>query len=217
MFTKFATAGSALALLFASPAMADGLMSKDATTPADSYIARTAFQGFGIGINGGGQFTNIDITDGGFSFDGIGADGIVGGIHAEYLFAMGAFRVGPYLEGALSNVDVNISDTDLLNQDYYLGGGIKAGFIVGSDTLIYAKGGYEWSKWSVLDDAADVDVQSVLIGGGIETYLASHITLGVEASYVVPLNIEVESKDITHLLEESESLRVIGKITYRWN
>jgi outer membrane immunogenic protein len=200
----------ALAAFFASPALSADL-GKTSDPTSSEYVA-PAFQGLGIGINGGGQFTNIDVYD---QFDGIGADGLVGGAHAEYLFALGQFRVGPYIDGGFSNVNTDIGGVDLLNQDWYFGGGVKAGIIVYGSTLIYGKVGYEISKWSILDDEADADVDSAVLGGGVETMIARNVSLGLEANYVVPMNIEVEDQDITDYLDASESLRVLGRLTWR--
>jgi opacity protein-like surface antigen len=212
MLLKSASSIAALAMIFAAaPALATDLSGRGEQLN-DYPIERNVFQGFGVGVHGGGQFTNIDIMD---QFDGIGADGLVGGIHAEYLFGFGSLRVGPYIEGGISNVNTEIQGQDLINQDHYYGGGIKAGAVVWNSTLVYGKLGYEWSKWSILDDEADADVESVVLGAGIETMLMPHVSLGLEASYITPLNIEVEGDDITDLLEESESLRVIGKVSWR--
>lgn len=181
-------------------------------TSADYHYASPAFQGFGIGVHGGGQFTNIDVYD---QFDGIGADGLIGGLHAEYLFAMGNFRVGPYVEGGLSNVNTEIGGQDLLNQDWNIGGGVKAGVVLWNATLVYGKAGYEFSKWSIAEDEAEADVESVVLGGGVETMLAQNVSIGLEANYVVPMNIEVEDQDLTDYLEESESIRALARITWR--
>jgi outer membrane immunogenic protein len=209
---KFSASVSAVALaaFFASPALSADLKGGDPTS--SDYHSKPAFEGLGIGINGGGQFTNIDVYD---QFDGIGADGLVGGAHAEYLFALGQFRVGPYIDGGFSNVNTEIGGVDLLNQDWYFGGGVKAGITVYGSTLIYGKVGYEIAKWSILDDEAEADVDSAVLGGGVETMIAQNVSLGLEANYVVPLNIEVEDHDITNALEESESLRALLRLTWR--
>jgi outer membrane immunogenic protein len=204
-------AASALTLFIAAPASATDLGTKG--DPTSAHYVSPAFQGVGIGVHGGGQFTNIDIYD---QFDGIGADGLIGGAHAEYLFAVGGnFRVGLYAEGGISNVNTEIGGFDLLNQDWYTGAGIKAGPVFSNSTLVYGKLGYEYSKWSIAEDAAEADVESVVVGGGVETMIAENVSLGLEANYVVPLSIEVESKDVTDYLEESESIRALARITYR--
>jgi hypothetical protein len=189
---------------------------KDA--PYDGPISRPAFVGLGVGIHGGGQFTNIDLNAGGFAFDGVGADGLVGGIHAEYLFALGQFRVGPYAEGGFSNVNTEISfggaDADILNQESYFGGGVKAGMVFGS-ALVYGRAGYEWSQWGTDLADIDIDVESLVVGGGVEAMIARNVSIGLSADYLIPLNVEAAGIDVTDYVEDSESVRVLARITYR--
>lgn len=210
---KTSASAAVLALFAAAPAIATDL--KNTSDPTSAHYYDAPFQGVGGGVSIGGQFTNIDVTAGGFSFDGIGADGLVGGAHLEYLFAVGGnFRVGLYAEGGISNVNTDLMGMDAINQDWFGGAGAKAGFVI-SQTLIYGKLGYEWSKWSIFDEAAEADVESVLIGGGIETMIAQNVSLGVEGNYIVPVSIDVEGADLTEFLEETESFRGVVRLTYR--
>ena len=169
------------------------------------------FVGLGVGIHGGGQFTNIDLYD---EFDGIGADGLVGGLHGEYLFAVGRFRVGPYVEGGFSNVNTEYGGADLLTQDTYFGGGLKAGAVLGT-AFLYGRIGYEWSQWSSDFFSGDIDVDGFLIGGGVEAMIARNISIGLDAAYLIPSNVEVDGFDVTDAVEESETLRILARITYR--
>ncbi len=203
---------SALTLFIAAPALAADLKGERDVTSADYVSGRAAFQGVGVGVNGGGQFTNIDVMD---QFDGIGADGLAGGAHVEYLFGMGTFRVGPYVDGGISNVNTEILGYDLLNQDWYVGAGVKAGVVLWNSTLVYGKLGYEYSQWSIAEDAFEADVDSVVIGGGVETMISQNVSIGLEANYIVPLSIEVQDKDLTDYLEESETIRALARVTYR--
>lgn len=208
---KTSASAAVLAISLAGSALAADLTKGD-PTGSDYASYKAAFQGLGIGVHGGGQFTNIDVVD---QFDGIGADGLIGGAHAEYLFGFGTFRAGVYAEGGISNVNTEIFGQDLLNQDWYAGVGVKAGAVVWNSTFIYGKAGYEISKWSIAEDLAEADVESVVVGGGVETMLMPNVSVGLEANYVVPLSVEVESKDATDLVEESESLRALLRLTYR--
>jgi opacity protein-like surface antigen len=188
-------------------------------TGSDYSYAHPAFQGFGIGVHGGGQFTNVEIGDGGFSFDGVGADGFVGGIHAEYLFGFaGNFRAGPYIEGGFSNVNTNFEtpggDLDLLNQEHYYGGGIKAGMVFFNSALIFARAGVERAKWEFAEEIG-VDVDSFVLGGGVEAMVASNVSVGLGLDYVTPFNIEADGEDVTDLFDETESFRGTLRLTYR--
>lgn len=215
---KIGFAALAVALMCGSANAADlgGGLKDDAVENA--YTGKAPFVGIGIGIQAGGQFTNIDIAD---KFDGIGADGLVGGLHLEYLVGIGKLRAGAYVEGGLSNVNVSItdysgSDHDALIQDYYYGGGVKGGFILGSSTLVYGRLGYERAGWSTdFDDSVEITVDSLVLGGGIETMVNGNLSIGLGVDYLVPMNIEAEGHDITDLFEESEGLRVMARATWR--
>jgi opacity protein-like surface antigen len=214
---KSMISASVLALFMSAPALSADLGGNGDPTSSD-HGYKAAFQGLGIGVHGGGQFTNVEIGEGDFSFDGVGADGLVGGIHGEYLFAMGSFRVGPYVEGSLSNVNTNIEgfggELDLLNQEYYYGGGVKAGMVAFNSALIYARAGIERAKWEFAE-AIDVDVDSFVLGGGVETMVTSNVSVGLGLDYVTPFNIEADGHDVTDLFEETESFRGTLRLTWR--
>lgn len=178
----------------------------------ESGRAANLFAGWYVGVQGGGQFTNIDVID---QFDGIGADGLIGGIHAGYNLSLGRLVTGPYVEGSLSNVNVDLAGQDLLVQDWYVQGGWLVGVNVSPSTLLSAHLGYEWAKWSSDLYDEEADVRSFAIGGGIDTIVASHVTFGVKLDYLIPHSIEVDSHDVTDFLDASESLRVMGRLTYR--
>lgn len=206
---------AALAIFVASPASASDLGGmKDDHVGTPDIDGRPAFIGLGIGVQGGGQFTNIDIND---EFDGIGADGLVGGLHAEYLFGfgLGRFRVGPYVEGGISNVNVEIGGFDALNQDAYYGGGLKAGVVAFGSSLISARIGLERALWSTDFSDIDINVDSVVIGAGIETMVARNVSIGLTLDYLTPFNIEADGHDLTDLLDETEGFRGMARITYR--
>jgi opacity protein-like surface antigen len=214
---KLATMTALAALLLGAPAAsaADIFNGPDQGSYKDGpgeYQGHPAFLGLGVSAFAGGQFTNIDIAD---EFDGIGADGVIGGLGVEYLFAAGRFRFGPYIEGGWSNINTSIGDFDLLEQEYFFGGGLKAGVTVFRSSLIYGRVGYERASWDIAEGEADADVDSLVVGGGIETLIADNWSLGLGADYVVPMNIEADGQDVTDLLEDTESLRVLGRLTWR--
>jgi outer membrane immunogenic protein len=195
-----------------APAYAADLKGNGDPTGAEYTNYRAAFQGLSAGIGIGGEFVNIDILD---QFDGIGADGLVGQVHADYLFAAGSFRVGPYVEGGISNVNTEINGQDLLNQDYFFGGGLQIGYVVWNSTMLYVQGGGQWSKWDIAEGAADADVFSVKLGGGVDTMVADHVSLGLNLAYVTPIDIEVDGTDLTDFLEESEGFVGLLRLSYR--
>jgi opacity protein-like surface antigen len=178
----------------------------------DISSTKVYFNGVSIGVGAGGQFTNVDITD---AFDGIGADGLIGTAHVGYDRAFGRLRMGVYAEGGLSNVNVELGGLDLLKQDYFFGGGARLGVMASNTTLVYAKGGYEWALWSSDVFPGDVDVQSFVVGGGVETMLSNNISFGVDVSYLIPNDISADGVDVTDAFDKSESVRVLGKLSWR--
>ena len=197
-------------------ALAASANATDLFGSADNHPAppKIAFEGLAIGVHGGGQFTSIDVAG---VFDGISADGLVGGAHAEYLFSAGRFRIGPYVEGGWSNVNTELTGLgDLLHQEYYYGGGLKAGFTVYNSSLIYARGGYEWAVWQTdIPGVGDIDFESFVIGGGVETMVSENVSIGLGADYLIPNDVSVAGTNVTSFVEDSEQLRVLGRLTWR--
>lgn len=193
---------------------------KDSPSNTDYPTAARTFQGVGVTLFGGGQFTNVNLYDEkyDFEFDGIGADGLVGGLGLDYLVASGRFRFGAYVEGALSNVNTKIEfgpyGGDLLQQNHYYGGGLKGGAVFGN-SFLYARAGIERASWEFAEEV-DVDVDSFVIGGGAETMIAENIALGIGVDYVTPFNIEADGQDLTDTFEKTESIRAVGRITRRF-
>lgn len=211
--TSTAIVSAAAILLGASSAFATDL--KDAKTDflgLSSAKVDNPFAGFYGGLQAGGQFTNIDVMD---QFDGIGADGLIGGAHVGYNMCSGRVCFGLYGEGGLSNVNVELGGQDALIQDWYAQGGALIGYVAGKSTLISVHAGYDWSAWSSDFTDADIDVGAYVIGAGIDTMIADRVSLGVKVDYLIADSVEVESHDVTDAVEKSEGLRVLGRITYR--
>jgi outer membrane immunogenic protein len=189
-------------------------------------VKRNPFAGLAIGVHGGGQFNATKLDDGENSFDGISSDGFVGGAQLEYLFSADKFRFGPYLEGGFSNVDTNLNLVGLsaeLNQDHYYGLGVKAGVMVTPLTMVFARAGYEWSKYNLtadntginfIDEDADVGVWKV--GGGVQTMVAPDVSLAVNVDYLMVDDIEAVGEDLTKFLDESEGLRSTLGLSYHF-
>lgn len=200
-----------VALGLSLPVAAADLGGSYKDSPLAGDFSSNPFAGFYVGVQAGGQFTNIDVMD---QFDGIGADGFVAGGHAGYNFAGGRFVFGPYVEGGFSNVNTDISGFDALKQDSYVQLGGLAGYVVGSATLISVHGGYEWSQWGSDLGTGDIDVGAFVLGGGIDTMIAPHVSLGAKVDYLVTDSIEVSGFDASDLVE-AESLRATLRLTYR--
>ncbi len=189
------------------------------------------FQGLGIGVDVGAQFTSVALTgeveeEVSGEFDGISADGLVGGIHLDYLVAIDPeqrTRFGIYGEGGFSNVNTTATniiapgEVDVLKQDYYYGTGLKAGVIAFEKTLLFARFGYEWSQWSTdLAPDADINVGSWAIGGGIDTMVSEEWSLALEGTYLFVNGVDLEDEDVTSFVEESEAGRIKARLSRRF-
>ena len=214
---------AAFALISALPASAADLDQKRAPLYGGPEYARVAypFTGLAVGVDGGGQFTSIDITAGGFSFDGISADGVIGGVNVEYLFAFNRTRLGGYVEGGFSNVNTELTgfgfSGDVLRQDHYVGFGAKGGFMITPRTLAYGRFGYDWSQWSSdIPGAPNADVGSWLLGVGIETMVAPQMSIGLGADYLAVHDADLGGTDVTSFVEDSEMGRIKARLNYRF-
>lgn len=208
---------------FAAPVKAADMFTPDT---ADYEAPVYAFTGFGLGIDGGGQFNATQLngefegeeSEVPFSFDGVSSDGLVGGAHLEYLFAVERFRLGAYGEGGFSNVNTDVEigseSGDLLKQDSYYGTGLKVGATVYGGTLLYARAGYDWSQWKAFEEV-DADVGSWLIGGGIDTMIADRWSLGLGVDYLIVDDVDAAGKDLSDIFEDSEMIRAKVRLTYR--
>lgn len=221
-------------IAFAAPVKAADMFTPDT---ADYEAPVYAFTGFGLGIDGGGQFNAWDVNaedceEGEcvplFDFDGISSDGLLIGAHLEYLFAVERFRLGAYGEGGFSNVNTSLDvqgeggfSEDLLTQDSYYGAGLKAGVTVYGGTLLYGRFGYDWSQWTAREPAEDgfvdidADVGSWLIGGGIDTMIADRWSLGLGVDYLIVDDVDAAGADLSDILGDSEMIRAKVRLTYR--
>lgn len=211
--------GSALVVLIAlgmlAFAQAADISTKDSPYQRSTFVLpeEAPFSGLGVGVELGGQFVAIDIED---EFDGIAADGIAGGVHAEWLFGTASWRLGPYAQFGLSNVGVEISGDDVLTMDRYYGAGAKAG-VVFNRTLLSIHAGYELQDWSVDlgGDETDIDTGWWNVGGGVEFMVSETHSIGLDVSYLMLNTAEIDDEDIGDALEESEALRVLFRATWR--
>jgi opacity protein-like surface antigen len=214
--TRF-TAALLGALVLTTPAMAADVYGSSKDASGGYEPARNPFAGFYIGADAGGEFANIDILD---TFDGIGADGLTGGVHAGYNLCVNRVCFGPYIEGGLSNVNTDIGGFDLITQDYYVQGGAMIGYMVGNATLISVHAGYDYSAWSsdvlpLLGVSDDITVGAIAIGSGIDTMIARNLSLGVKVDYLMVNGVDLDNTDITDAIEESEAFRAKVRLTYR--
>lgn len=199
------------AVFSAAPASSADIFERGNSDPTQNPY--DYFRGFYLGASTGGQFTNIDVLN---VFDGIGADGGVLQIQGGYDFALGGItRAGVYCESGLTNVNVEIGTVDALNQDNYIGCGVRAGVVIGHDLLAYGKAGYEWQDWSSDLFTGSIDIGAIALGGGIEAMINQNDSLGVDATYLMVNDAEVAGTDVTSFVNDSEALRVLARVNWR--
>jgi hypothetical protein len=206
------------ALLFGTPAnAADVFSSKDTV----GEVASNPFGGLYFGVNGGGQFTSIAISAPGYDelFDGISNDGFVGGGHIGFNLCPTGNRLcaGAFFEGGWSNGETTFADVDVLKFKAYRQLGVLGGSLVGKSTFVDIHAAYEWQDWEASNgyDDIDVDVAMWVFGAGIQTMIAENTSFGIKLDYLVLDSAEAKGAgDLTKALDQTEALRVQGKLSY---
>lgn len=141
--------------------------------------------GFHIGIHGGMSMANTELSAGGLSIDGLGAEGTVAGIHvgADYQLPGSAIVVGAFADYNWQDVEFSISPvlSASLKESYTLGA--RAGVVVGS-AMPYLLVGYTSAETSAEFGGVSVANTPTLTGwtwgGGIEFDVAPNIVLAGE-------------------------------------
>lgn len=220
-----------VSLALIAPASAADLGGK--YTPDTVEPFKNAFEGFGIGVHGGIAATAIDINNpdpaphGPFSsediLDGISADGLFAGAHAEYLFApTQRFRIGFYGEGGFSTEAVELLGEDVLTKDSYYGGGLQAGYLPTQFSMIFVRAGYEIQNWT-LDagsEKRDGTVGMFVIGTGVRTKLTEHTDIGAGFDYLRLNDADFGDTggiDLNDVVGETEGYRGMVRLTYTFN
>lgn len=218
-----------VSLALIAPASAADLGGK--YTPDTVQPIKNAFEGFGIGVHGGIAATAIDINNpypGGPEdiLDGISADGLFAGAHAEYLFASTQrFRIGFYGEGGFSTEAVELLGKDVLTKDSYYGGGLQAGYLPTQFSMIFVRAGYEWQNWTVDTTAfggneTDGTVGMFVLGTGVRTLLTEHVDIGAGFDYLRLNDADFGDTggiDLNDVVGETEGYRGMVRLTYTFN
>jgi outer membrane immunogenic protein len=150
------------------------------------------WSGFYVGASvGAGQAVNdtslgIPVL---FGLNGLSGDGIFGELNAGYDHDFGGFVAGVMVDGSYSGIKSDFvlggPDTDLTG-DYGFDILGRLGMKVNPSTLAYVLGGYSWAHFKLnAGGGGDFDWSSsgYSVGGGLETAVASHTTLGIEYRY----------------------------------
>jgi outer membrane immunogenic protein len=118
-----------------------------------------------------------DNVGGSGDLDGVGANGTGGSLFAGYNLPVKGGFVG--VEG---NVDLNTADASDIETKWGYGVGVRAGLNLSSETVAYARAGYQRSKADVVDQRGWGD--GVRLGVGLEAALSETASLRVEYNHV---------------------------------
>ena len=158
--------------------------------------------GIYIGVNGGYQMgsTEVDLNVPAVSLlniDGLASKGMTGGVQGgfDYRFPRSPFVLGVFAEyNPLGEADfsittglgggINIVSSTMDNE---MKGGLRLGYVTGSNALIYVGGFISKSdlKWSLVNGAltGSEDLKGKGFVAGIQVPLASNISGGIQYSY----------------------------------
>lgn len=195
-------------MLFASAANAADILGGNGSlldTPN-----RAEFTGLYGGLIGGGEIEAISAL----GFDGVSADGLVGGGIIGFDAACGVkLRCGAWIEGGLSNVATTYGSYDLITQDYFGAAGIRLGVVHGN-SLIYTRAGYQLAEWSSDLTSVDISTQSWLFGGGIETALSKKLSIGANVDYLLLNDVEASGVNYSDYID-ADGVRATVRLVFR--
>jgi outer membrane immunogenic protein len=119
------------------------------------------------------------------SADGDGIDGIFGELDAGYDHDFGRLVAGIMVDANLSGIGGSESGALSIKTDYGFDILGRAGMKVNPSTLAYVLGGYSWGHFKSVTVGHDFDFGSsgFSVGGGLETAISTHTTLGIEYRY----------------------------------
>lgn len=149
----------------------------------------------GAGVGAGGLVHELQVPPVGFSFNGIGAEGVFGQITLGYdhMFT-DRFLVGAFIDGRYGGIASRLSGgggafAGDLTATYGFDAGVRLGYLFTPGTLGYVTGGYTRQHFDLnvtappLGTLLDWDADGYFLGAGLETALTGNITLKSEYRY----------------------------------
>jgi outer membrane immunogenic protein len=162
----------------------------------------------GAAVGAGEVVHDLSILGGGIDINGIGGEGVFGELNAGYDHDFGGFVAGLMVDGNVSGIstDLNLGGgggSGSLDADYGFDILGRVGMKVNPSTLAYVLGGYSWGHFKlggsgpVFGGAGSYDWSSsgFSVGGGLETAVSTHMTLGIEYRYA-----QFADKDFSSML-----------------
>lgn len=147
------------------------------------------WSGLYVGLHGGMGFANTELNLGGGSIDGLGADGLIGGVQAGFDWQLpgSPIIVGAFGEYTWSDVEFSINPGIFsvgIDERWSVGG--KAGVAL-DKVMPYVIGGYTEAKTSGSAGGTSFsgpDLKGWFGGGGIEFTVAKNVSLAAEYRYI---------------------------------
>lgn len=163
-------------------------------TPAADYLvaAPNRWTGFYVGANAGAGAVvdEIEVPPLGLDLNGIGGEGLLGGILAGYNWQMNTMVVGVEAGVGYDNLETQARITGLgsisAKQGLVYSASLRIGTLLSPETLAYAIGGYSHSDYEVHVSGLgsfDQDYNGFHIGAGLETALSQNLTGRIEYRY----------------------------------
>jgi outer membrane immunogenic protein len=142
-------------------------------------------------VGAGGLVHELGDTGGIFTFNGIGAEGIMGGLAIGYDHQFGSsFVAGVEASGRFGNIATTLAlgpNSIDVTADYGFDIVARMGYKPSSNTLIYGLAGYSHQHFDIsatgVGSIYDWDANGYTVGGGIETALSEKTLVGLEYRY----------------------------------
>jgi outer membrane immunogenic protein len=199
----------------------------EGTGPA---IASPAYDwsGFYVGAAvGAGEVVHDLSLLGAADANGIGGEGVFGELNAGYDHDFGNFVAGIMVDGNYSGIssdlDVNgLGEVASVKADYGFDVLGRVGMKVNPSTLAYVLGGYSWAHFKAEAGipglgagSYDWSSSGFSVGGGLETAVSTHTTLGIEYRYSQFADEDFGSGGLFKVEPSSHTVRV--GLKYKFN
>ncbi|TIU03217.1 MAG: porin family protein, partial [Mesorhizobium sp.] len=126
----------------------------------------------------------------GFSFNGIGGEGVYGELTVGYDYMVSPrFLIGGLLDAHAGNIETTLDVAGFdasVRETYGFDAGLRLGYLFTPNTLGYVLGGYSWQKYKFDTNAGfdfDWDQSGYFVGAGVETAINSNWTIKSEYRY----------------------------------
>jgi outer membrane immunogenic protein len=177
------------------------------------------WSGFYLGASvGAGESVN-DVSLGGvIDLNGISGDGLLGELSAGYDHDFGSFVAGLMVDGNVSGISANLGPSSL-KSDYGFDILGRVGMKVNPSSLAYVLGGYSWGHFKSPTPLGpgneDWSSSGFSVGGGLETAVSTHTTLGIEYRYAKFADEDFNTGGLFKIEPSSHTVRV--GLKYKFN